>query len=121
MGIEELNKKPGEPCPHCTDNGCAIYDERPEVCKGFNCVWRFDVFKDKKRILRPDILGVVLIHKSSIEGFSPAVQFNAPKASHFANPTVKLLANSLRKNGMAVALVSTADDMDSILLKPTGN
>lgn len=53
----ELAKPEGVACAHCTAGGCAIYDRRPEVCRGFNCAW--------KRIAsmpldtRPDKLGVM--------------------------------------------------------------
>ena len=32
--------KPGTPCIHCTDTGCAIYDRRPvDPCRNFVCSW----------------------------------------------------------------------------------
>jgi len=31
---------PGTPCVHCTAQGCAIYDNRPEKpCRTFRCAW----------------------------------------------------------------------------------
>lgn len=53
----QLKKAEGEVCSNCTGAGCAIYEQRPEVCRGFNCAW--------KRIptmpveTRPDHLGVM--------------------------------------------------------------
>jgi len=30
----------GKWCPDCTPGkGCGIYDTRPEICKGFHCLW----------------------------------------------------------------------------------
>ena len=38
MRIRELDKPPGEWCPHCAiGKGCKIYDSRPEDCRIFYC------------------------------------------------------------------------------------
>lgn len=53
----QLKKAEGVPCPNCAGGGCSIYNDRPEVCRTFNCAW--------KRIpsmppeTRPDRLGVM--------------------------------------------------------------
>jgi hypothetical protein len=43
IGPEEahlLTPKPsGEKCRHCTDTGCSIYQKRPEICRGYLCLW----------------------------------------------------------------------------------
>jgi len=40
MGIGALDKPSGQWCPHCLPGkGCAIYDERPQECRSFNCDW----------------------------------------------------------------------------------
>lgn len=40
MGVPELEKPPGEWCKHCDPKvGCTIYDDRPESCKDFECLW----------------------------------------------------------------------------------
>ena len=37
---ETIKARPGEPCKHVINEGCAIYSSRPEVpCKNFNCSW----------------------------------------------------------------------------------
>ncbi len=36
--IETLQKAAGSWCPHCkVGNGCAIYEDRPPECRGFQC------------------------------------------------------------------------------------
>lgn len=44
MTIEELGKPHGQWCPHCVKGrGCAIYSDRPNECRRFNCgylLWR---------------------------------------------------------------------------------
>ena len=53
----EIQKQSGARCVHCVGAGCAIYDSRPEVCRGFYCAWRtVDIFGDA---WRPDISGVM--------------------------------------------------------------
>src|SRR5262249_52288497 len=38
MTVEELNKPNGQWCPHCIKGrGCAIYPDRPNDCRTFNC------------------------------------------------------------------------------------
>ncbi len=40
MGVPALNKLPGEWCVHCDPKvGCKIYDDRPESCRDFECLW----------------------------------------------------------------------------------
>ena len=39
----ELEKPPGEWCRHCIPGrGCGIYEDRPDVCRGFKCHWLRD-------------------------------------------------------------------------------
>jgi hypothetical protein len=60
----ELKKAEGEACPNCAGGGCAIYTDRPQVCRTFNCAW--------KRIpslppeTRPDKLGVMFTLESNL-------------------------------------------------------
>jgi hypothetical protein len=43
LGIEVLGKAAGEWCRHCViGRGCGIYDERPAVCRDFECLYRTD-------------------------------------------------------------------------------
>ena len=38
LTIEELGKPNGQWCPHCVKGrGCAIYSDRPNECRGFQC------------------------------------------------------------------------------------
>jgi len=56
--IEEVNSKPNEWCRHCSnENGCEIYDTRPEGCKQFMCMWLQMPFVGVS--MRPDKCGVV--------------------------------------------------------------
>ena len=53
----EIQKVSGAPCRHCLGGGCAIYDARPPVCRGFFCAWRtVEIFGEE---WRPDKSGVL--------------------------------------------------------------
>ena len=53
----ELVKPANQMCPHCTGQGCAIYDTRPQVCRTWDCVWRR--IESMPLETRPDHLGVL--------------------------------------------------------------
>jgi Fe-S-cluster containining protein len=41
--IDALSKPADTWCRHCTEGlGCAIYDERPKLCRDFLCLWMTD-------------------------------------------------------------------------------
>jgi hypothetical protein len=51
----EFQKEPASVCRHC-DNGCQIYETRPQTCRSYYCGWRWlEVFGDD---WRPDQSGV---------------------------------------------------------------
>ena len=53
----EIQKVSGSTCKHCTGGGCAIYETRFPVCRGFYCASRtVDIFGDE---WRPDRSGVM--------------------------------------------------------------
>ena len=53
----EIQKKSGLTCKNCVSGGCAIYDTRYPVCRGFYCAWRtVDIFDED---WRPDKSGVM--------------------------------------------------------------
>jgi len=55
--VPELKKPVGKWCRHCKPGkGCGIYDDRPESCKNFRCVWLSgglppDLRPDKSRVI----------------------------------------------------------------------
>lgn len=40
--IESLSKPADAWCSHCTGTGCAIYADRPQLCRDFLCLWMTD-------------------------------------------------------------------------------
>lgn len=58
LSSEVVSMKPGFPCQHRTDAGCAIYENRPDnPCKTFRCAW-LDT-DDLDESMRPDKSGAI--------------------------------------------------------------
>jgi hypothetical protein len=57
FAIAEVQKTPGQLCPHLTSVGCEIYAERPAPCSDFWCLWA--VHPDMPDDFRPDRCGVM--------------------------------------------------------------
>jgi hypothetical protein len=42
LGMPPTEAKPyGQKCVHCTGKGCGVYDVRPSICRGYQCLWKF--------------------------------------------------------------------------------
>lgn len=54
LGMPRTEAKPyGKKCVHCTGKGCGVYEVRPAVCKGYQCLWKFGLTD-----LPPNVSGV---------------------------------------------------------------
>jgi hypothetical protein len=63
MRVELIGKDARVPCTHCIKGGCSIYDNRPDPCEGFQCVWLVSQQRPALAMpgnLRPDRSGVVM-------------------------------------------------------------
>ena len=57
LPIKDASTKFNETCKFCINNGCSIHDERPDICRGFKCVWLTDETYPEE--LRPDKCNVI--------------------------------------------------------------
>lgn len=59
LAVIELQKPDYTRCRHECASGCAIYEQRPESCRHFFCLWKIPgwLLQDEDR---PDQLGVVV-------------------------------------------------------------
>lgn len=106
---------PGKPCQHCTAQGCAIYESRPEdPCKLFSCGW----LKDDSPLpedMRPDKSGVIVLFDRKWEGWQvikaipvgpsipePSQRWLMQYAQSISRPLI--LASRLRKDDRYVAI-----------------
>lgn len=65
IDVAALRKPAGVLCPNCSGGGCGIYENRPQPCQTFFCLWRrVGTMPDD---LRPDRIGVIF----SIEFVDP--------------------------------------------------
>jgi len=59
---DSLEMYPGQPCSHLCDEGCRIYEKRPEnPCRVFKCAWLTNPV-DFPDHLRPDKSGFIVLH-----------------------------------------------------------
>ena len=58
MKVTPLDKPAGTPCQHMTETGCGDYENRPEVCRVWYCMWVRDAHSILSEEERPDKLGV---------------------------------------------------------------
>jgi hypothetical protein len=58
MRVTALNKPAGQPCVHQTESGCGNYENRPEVCRVWDCLWIRDTIGLFAEHHRPDRLGM---------------------------------------------------------------
>ena len=64
--VTELKKPLWTRCDNQCDTGCGIYEDRPESCAGFECLWlQGSLERDGtvKETYRPDRLGVIFDHQ----------------------------------------------------------
>lgn len=58
LRVDELGKRAGHDCSHQRgDKGCGIYETRPAICRGYQCLWRQGGLEDDER---PDMIGGIV-------------------------------------------------------------
>ncbi len=66
MQVSDIQKPAGQRCRHA-GKGCGIYDDRPQSCRGFTCLWLADVASVLSAEHRPDLIGLVLTDDSAAQ------------------------------------------------------
>lgn len=98
--VSELNKKVGEQCFFCVDNGCEIYGDHPQVCKDFECAY----LQGGTNIeLRPDKCGVMFFKKN--DRIFCGMTVPGLKATDLAKGQI----NSFLKQGYSVVLLKLGE------------
>ena len=60
LSSPHIEMSPGKPCSHCTQQGCAIYENRPvDPCVGFKCGWLAEPSPLPDE-MRPDLCGAII-------------------------------------------------------------
>jgi len=71
LRIPQLAKPAGVPCPNCTGHSCSIYDNRPDICRRFRCMWLLNDAFGERDYWKPDACGIV----SYIPNAEPVLYF----------------------------------------------
>jgi uncharacterized protein len=79
LAIAELKKPAGPVCANCRlGDGCAIYSDRPQVCRDFECEWL--TRRDLSRRFRPDLAGVILMEDADSDEYRAVCSLEKPMA-----------------------------------------
>jgi uncharacterized protein len=79
LEIMELQKPAGPLCANCRlGDGCAIYPDRPQVCRDFECEWL--TRRDLSRRFRPDLAGVILMEDADSDEYRAVCSPGKPMA-----------------------------------------
>ena len=79
LEIAELKKPAGPLCVNCRlGGGCAIYADRPQVCRDFECEWL--TRRDLARRFRPDLVGVILMEDADSDEYRAVCPPERPMA-----------------------------------------
>jgi len=63
IGVKELNKERWTKCVH--EAGCCeIYEDRPQSCRSFHCMWLSGYIEGDER-RRPDNLGIIFVQSDN--------------------------------------------------------
>jgi hypothetical protein len=107
--------------------GCGIYDERPESCQKFNCLWLIDPRLPDE--MRPDKSHVVLHVQKEMARLKVNVDPDTPDA--WKRGLIRKYIEMVRKTGVDVLIVvgekknlrkmytAEDDEIESILLTDT--
>lgn len=109
LEVGELKKKGGLPCPRLSlegKPGCSRYDERPQSCKGYDCVWRAGLIPGGLSA-RPDKLGI-LFDIGGPEGVPPMLVAREVRRGAFEDGMQVL--NTLAGQGQVVYLIDQVLD-----------
>jgi len=96
-----LVKPAGIKCPHSCDIGCSIYDNRPQGCRGFDCVYLLE--QDSPLELRPDKTGVIF-EKVTTKIFLALIK--AESLETWDTPLIRQYIKQLNNKGISVVVSS---------------
>ncbi len=109
LRVDELTKLAGVSCIHQDTHGpgCAIHEHRPEVCRGYSCLWLKGGLEERDR---PDRLGAVLDLRT--EGMGSRLEIRQAVPDEFdRNLRLREIAETFRSQ-MPVRISDVADVMD---------
>lgn len=67
LGVTELHKPVNVRCTFVCEQGCSVYETRPQTCRNWSCDWKNGLIAEEE--LRPDRLGIIFDLR--LEGADP--------------------------------------------------
>ncbi|HEY1783254.1 MAG TPA: hypothetical protein VGG79_23025 [Roseiarcus sp.] len=99
LEIDYFKKPPGPKCVNClSGGGCAIYTDRPAVCRDFECEWL--TRRDLSRQLRPDLVGTILMEDADSDEYRAVCAPEKPMS--WRHPMVFAHLVAMAKSGRIV-------------------
>jgi hypothetical protein len=97
LRVDEIGKLGGAACRHQRvghrEGGCAVHSRRPEVCRGYRCLWLAGSLEESDR---PDRLGAFF--SLTIEGSTPTLFVHEAERGAFdASPRLQEIADRFRE------------------------
>ncbi|WP_155499911.1 YkgJ family cysteine cluster protein [Pseudomonas protegens] len=95
INTAELKKPADVSCKNLAEQGgCTIYDERPEVCRNWQCGWlRIDSFKER---LRPDKSNVLIRIEHDNAHYLVLQPIGSPVVNLTSTDILELIANHIQ-------------------------
>ena len=98
LEIAELKKPAGPKCVNCLAASCAIYAERPGVCREFECEWLMS--RKLPANFRPDLIGVIFMEEYDLDEYRAVCAPSRPLA--WRHPRVFAHLVAVAKTGRTV-------------------
>lgn len=98
LGVAEIGKPQGAPCPNECAAGCAVQATKPASCRDFDCAWSLGILADVEG-WRPDRLGVMFWAQVHPE-FGPIVVIEECREGAFQDQKVRYVLTQASKQGL---------------------
>jgi hypothetical protein len=117
-------------CSQCTHLGCAIYDTRPDVCRGFQCLWLASQSLEAYRLppdMRPDRAGVVIDINSAGSVIAHCEEVDSWRRDPMHRWLLGMASRGhlifleTRRGAMLLAAADTTEDLVKIGVDPASN
>ncbi len=118
MPVLELEKHAMTWCKHCDiGKGCKIYDNPPQSCRTFNCLWLTNGWMPDS--LRPDRCGIVYegLHGTNV---CLALLNEGHDEAHEREPNVSLIKHLVAVAGQTVIVFRAYKSREPIIYMPPG-
>jgi len=108
LRVDELGKAAGTDCVHQRGAlGCGIYESRPPICRGYQCLWLQGGLEDDER---PDTTGGIVDLEAVGVGLRLEIR-EVERGAFEASPALQAIAERYR-NEMPVRITDAEDVMN---------